>query len=85
MYRITKSVLVLLMVTSTSFAQDMPVKVVPTTPPPMVIDPADADAFREIIETTIPPRYNKALIQWYSNLLKKQQDKMATEASKLKE
>lgn len=52
----------------------------PQPPPPMVIDPADADAFRELIETTIPPRYNGALIRWYTAILQRQQAKAAAEA-----
>jgi hypothetical protein len=47
----------------------------PQPSPPMVIEAADADAFREIIETTIPPRYNGALIRWYSAILQRQQAK----------
>jgi hypothetical protein len=46
----------------------------------MVIEPADADALREIIETTIPPRYNRAIIQWYATLAQKQQAKAAADA-----
>jgi hypothetical protein len=49
--------------------------------PPMLIEPADADAFREIIETTIPPRYNGAIIRWYTSILQRQQAKI-TEAAK---
>lgn len=53
----------------------------PVQPPaPMVIEPADADAFREIIETTIPPRYNSAIIRWYTAILQRQQAKAAAEA-----
>lgn len=48
--------------------------------PPMVIEPADADAFREIIESTIPPRYNGAIIRWYTAILQRQQAKVAAEA-----
>ena len=48
---------------------------------PMAIEPADADAFRDIIESTIPPRYNPALIRWYTTILQRQQAKQA-EASK---
>jgi hypothetical protein len=47
---------------------------------PMIIEPADAEAFKEIIETTIPPRYNRAIIQWYTAILQKQQAKAAAEA-----
>jgi hypothetical protein len=48
--------------------------------PPMLIEPADADAFREVIETTIPPRYNGAIIRWYTAILQRQQAKAAAEA-----
>jgi hypothetical protein len=44
---------------------------------PMVIEPADADIFRDIIESTIPPRYNGALIRWYTAILQRQQAKQA--------
>ncbi len=55
-------------------------EVAPKPPPPqvpMVIEPADADAFRDIIESTIPPRYNAALIRWYGAILQRQQAKQA--------
>jgi hypothetical protein len=44
---------------------------------PMVIEPADADAFRDIVESPIPPRYNAALIRWYTAILQRQQAKQA--------
>lgn len=52
----------------------------PKPPPPqvpMVIEPADADAFRDILESSIPPRYNGALIRWYTAILQRQQAKQA--------
>ena len=35
----------------------------------IVIEPADDAAFRDIVESTIPPRYNGALIRWYTDLV----------------
>jgi hypothetical protein len=49
-------------------------------PPPMIIEPADADAFREIVESTIPPKYNAALIRWYTAILQRQQANASTRA-----
>jgi hypothetical protein len=51
---------------------------------PMVIEPADADAFRDIVESTIPPRYNTALIRWYTAILQRQQAKQAEFAKQAK-
>lgn len=44
-------------------------------PPVMTIEPADAEAFRDIVDSTIPPRYNGALIRWYQGLLQRYQQK----------
>jgi hypothetical protein len=44
-------------------------------PPVMTLEPADAEAFRDIVDSTIPPRYNGALIRWYQGLLQKYQQK----------
>lgn len=42
--------------------------------PPMVIEPSDADAFREIIAVT-PPPYNALFVRWYMAILQRQQEK----------
>jgi hypothetical protein len=47
--------------------------------PPLVIEPADTNAFREILETTIPPRYHGALIRWYAGLVERQQRQVDTQ------
>lgn len=55
-------------------------EVAPKPPPPqatMTIEPADADAFRDIVESTIPPRYNAAIIRWYTAILQRQQARQA--------
>jgi len=44
-------------------------------PPAMTIEPADADAFRDIVDSTIPPKYNGALIRWYQGILLRYQQK----------
>ena len=56
----------------------------PVSPPPpvntpMIIEPADADAFREIVEGTIPQKYNGLLIRWYNTILQRKivQDEIA--------
>jgi hypothetical protein len=45
------------------------------TPPPMVIEPADADAFRSIVAKNIPSYYNQEIIAWYNILVQRQQEK----------
>ena len=50
-------------------------EVAPKPPPPqvpMVIEPADADAFRDIVDSTIPPRYSSALVRWYNAIVQRQ-------------
>lgn len=61
---------ILFAVINTVFGQPVP------QPPPMIIEPADADEFREVVETTIPPRYNRAIIRWYTTILQRQQAKV---------
>lgn len=54
-------------------------------PVPMVIEPADADALREIIESTIPPKYNGALIRWYTAIVQRQLARQAAEKARDKQ
>ena len=43
-----------------------------TTQPPLVIEPADADEFREIVNT-VGAKDQPLLIRWYQRLVAKQQ------------
>jgi len=56
----------------------------PLSQVPMIIEPADADVFRDIIESTVPPRYNAALIRWYMAIFQRQQAKQAEMAKAAK-
>jgi hypothetical protein len=68
--------IILCMTIKTVFSQQLS----QTPQPPMILEPADAEAFKEILETTIPPRYNRALIQRYTTILQRHQAKVAAEA-----
>jgi hypothetical protein len=70
-----------LLTPSTAWAQT----IAPQMPAAMIIEPADADAFREIVESTIPPKYNSALIRWYTAILQRQQAKQAEAAKAAKD
>lgn len=56
-------------------AASVPTLAQPAPPPVMTIEPADAEAFKDIVDSTIPPRYNAALIRWYQGLLQRYQQK----------
>ena len=44
---------------------------------PMIIEQADADALRDIIDSTIPQRYTPALIRWFNAIFVRQQARLA--------
>ena len=44
---------------------------------PMVIEQADADALRDIIDSTIPQRYTPMLIRWFNAIFARQQARQA--------
>lgn len=40
---------------------------------PLIIDQADAAAFREIMASTVPQLYHGALLRWYNDMVRRQQ------------
>src|ERR1700730_4824498 len=44
---------------------------------PIVLEPDEADAFRDIVESTIPPRYTASLIRWYATIIQRWQQQVA--------
>jgi hypothetical protein len=62
-------------------AQEVAPKPLPQVP--MVIEPTDADAFREIVAIT-PQQWQALYIRWYTTILQRQQQKQAETTVKAK-
>ena len=62
-------------------AAQVPQPAVPA-PLPMVIEEADADALRDIIDSTIPPRYSPALVHWFNAIYARARARQQAELAK---
>lgn len=51
----------------------------PAPDSPFVLEQGDVIALKEIVETTIPPRYSGALIRWIQGILAREQAKASAE------
>lgn len=54
-----------------SFQPDPPPGAAVSPPEPLKIDQADAIEFRDVVASTIPPKYGAGIAKWWNDLLKK--------------